>query len=262
MITVNFADYMKTEQQGQEILRPNGSGDYLFLCFPASMKFYRDKELTITKKHAAILLGPHDAHRFCGNPDFINTYIHFNATENEVEQLSVKTNQFFYPPDFGRINQFALEIKGELLTGGELSQEMIHASMLQLLVLIRRGFSSAERDPLKEQFEALRYEMLSDCSRVVSIEELCAEMCMSRTAFYEYYKKYFHSSPKQDLLKIRMEKAAVLLTNQRKTVAAIAEETGFNSAEHFTRYYKKYYGQPPRRSISDKTSSSQDFLSL
>lgn len=246
VITVNFADYMKAEPPGHEILRPSGSGDYLFLYFPKPMNFFQGKEWLATKKHACILLGPRDAHRFTGNPDFINTYIHFDASENEVEALGVETNQFFYPSDFERMNRTALDIKSELLTGGELHREMIHAAMLELLVLIRRSFSSMERDPQKEQFENLRYEMLSDCSRDISVPEMAARLCMSRTAFYESYRKYFHSSPKQDLLRVRMEKAAVLLTNQRKTVAAVAEETGFQSMEHFTRYYKKYYGKSPR----------------
>ncbi len=246
MITVNFVDHMRTEALGHEILRPNGSGDYLFLYFPLPMKFYQGQAWIVTKKNACILLGPHDAHRFCGNPDFVNTYIHFEASENEVEKFQIQTNRFFYPFDFERMNKTALDIKSELLTGGELHRELIHAAMLQLLVWTRRSFSSMERDPQKEQFENLRYEMLSDCSRNFSVPEMAARLCMSRTSFYGNYRKYFHSSPKQDLLRVRMEKAAVLLTNQRKTVAAVAEETGFQSMEHFTRYYKKYYGKSPR----------------
>lgn len=247
MITVNFADYMKKEAEGAEILRPGGSGDYLFLYFPAPMKYWRGEEEILTKRHACILLGPRDAHRFCGAPDFINTYVHFTVSAQEVNELCVETNRFFYPACFEQLNQLALEIKEELLTGGELHREMIHAAMLRLLILLRRSAASPKNDPLKEQLEALRYEILADCSLTPSVSELCAKMCMSRTAFYEAYRHYFHSSPKQDLLRVRMEKAAVLLTNQWKTVAAVAEEVGFHSVEHFTRSYKKYYGQPPRR---------------
>ncbi len=246
MISVHFADYMRKEPPGAEILRPNGSGDYLFLYFPVSMNFRHREKDVLTKRHACILLGPQDAHRFCGNPDFINTYIHFTLSESEAARLCPDTNRLIYPACFEQLNQIALHVKEELLTGGELHREMIHGAMLRLLVLLRRSAASAKEDPLKEQLEALRYEMLADCSRAPSVSELCARMCMSRTAFYEAYRNCFHSSPKQDLLRVRMEKAAVLLTNQWKTVAAVAEEVGFHSAEHFTRSYKKYYGQPPR----------------
>ncbi len=246
MITVSFADHMRKEPKGAEILRPGGSGDHLFLYFPAPMKYWRGEEEILTKRHACILLGPRDAHRFRGNPEFINTYIHFNASAEEVRSLCVETNRFFYPACFEQLNQLALEIKGELLTGGELHREMIHTAMLRLLILLQRSAAAANRDPLKEQLEALRYEMLANCSQTPSVSELCARMCMSRTAFYEAYKNCFQSSPRQDLLRVRMEKAAVLLTNQWKTVAAVAEEVGFHSVEHFTRSYKKYYGRPPR----------------
>lgn len=246
MINVNFVDYMRREVPEHEILRPHGSGDYLFLYFPASMRFYSGKECIITEKHACILLAPNAPHSFCGNPDFINTFIHFNVSENEIERFDITTNIFFYPSGFEKMNRIAFDIKSELLTGGEMYREMINSMMLELLILIKRGFSSARPDALKEQFEKFRYEMLSDCSKDITISEISSDMGMSRTMFYKYYKNYFNSSPKQDILKMRMEKAAILLTNQRKTVSAVAEEVGFANTEHFTRYYKKYFGKTPR----------------
>lgn len=251
MITVNFVDYMRKETAGYEILRPAGSGDYLFLCFPLPMRFSHmvpapGQEILLTQKHACILLAPGDAHWFCGNPEFLNSFIHFNDPQDQVGRFGVPTGRLFYPTGFERLNSAALTIKEELLTGGTLHQEMVHAAMLRLLVWICRDFAQGACDPLKEQFEALRYEMLSDCAREVSVQELAAKMCMSRTSFYKYYSRYFGSSPKQDLLRLRMEKAAVLLTNQQKTVAAVAAETGFKSVEHFARYYKSFYRKPPR----------------
>lgn len=254
MINVNFVDYMRQEVSKHEILRPYGSGDYLFLYFPVPMKFCKDKEYIITEKHACILFAPKDAHSFCGNPDFINTFIHFNVSENEVEKFHITTNQLFYPSGFQKMNETALDIKNEILMGGELYKEIINAKMLELLVLIKRGFSSIKTDIIKEQFEKFRYEMLSDCSKNISISKMSSELGMSRTAFYKYYKEYFNSSPKQDILKMRMEKAMVLLTNQRKTVSSVAEEVGFANTEHFIRYYKKYFGKSPRKETTNKTS--------
>lgn len=254
MINVNFVDYMRRETPEHEVLRPHGSGDYLFLYFPVPMKFYRDGEWIVTKKHACILFAPDDAHNFYGSPDFINTFIHFNISESEIGKFHITTNKFFYPSGFEKMNKIALDIKNELLIGGELYKEMIDARMLELLVLIKRGFSSVKYDTLKEKFEKIRYEMLSDCSKNISISEIAYDMGMSRTMFYKYYKQYFNSSPKQDILKMRMEKASVLLTNQRRTVSAVAEEVGFANTEHFTRYYKKYFGKPPRNETADKTS--------
>lgn len=246
MITVNFTDHMRREPPGAEILRPHGSGDYLFLYFPLPMRFSQGGDPLVTQKHACILLTPAAPHRFSGSPDFVNTFIHFTAPPGEIERLQAPVNQLFYPADFERMNAAALAVKEELLTGGQLHREMVHAAVLQLLVWIRRSFSAASGDPLKAQFEALRYQILSDCAKEAPVERLAAQVCMSRTSFFKYYRQYFGSSPKRDLLKLRMEKAAVLLTNQQKTVAAVAEETGFKSVEHFARYYRKYYGRPPR----------------
>lgn len=256
MIQIGYIDYMRKEPPGSKIFRPNGSGDYLFLYFPLPMHYYAGDDYTLTKKNACVFLAPHDAHRFSGAPEFLNTFVHFSYSEQDEGKFPIPTNRIFYPSDFERMNDIVMKIRDEQLIGGELYEEMSHALMMELLILARRSFSNQHADPLKSQFENLRYELLSDCSRELSAAELASRVCMSRTQFYEYYKRFFSSSPKQDLLKARMEKAAVLLTNRLKTVSDVAEEVGFENIEHFTRYYSKYFGHPPRRNKNtDKTSS-------
>ena len=100
--------------------------------------------------------------------------------------------------------------------------------------------------------------MLSECEKDISAENLAKQLCMSRTQFYECYKRFFGISPKKDLLRARMEKASALLTDANKSVTEVATDTGFKNTEHFIRYYKQYYGHSPRRKLSDKTSILSD----
>lgn len=255
MITVNLADCLKREKRGAEIYRPNGSGDYLFLYFPKPMKYDGGGGDVITEDNACVLLAPGDMHRFSGMPEFINSFIHFTGDEGEIEKFGINTGQLFYPNCFERMNEITNLVKSEFLTGGEMKAEMTHLLICELLIMIKRSFSQKRKDPQLELFESLRFKMLSDCSNTNSAAELAAKVCMSKTQFYKYYRKYFGESPKQELLKARMEKASVLLTDSNRTVAVVAAEVGFENTEHFTRYYKKYFGKSPRRiEKADKTS--------
>ena len=255
MITVNLVDYMKCESQTSEIVRPQGSGDYLFLYFPVPMKWYTNDGFITTQKNACVLLHPTNPHRFCGAPDFQNTFIHFLCSENEAERFDIPFGKILYPHCFETLNRLSDKVKNEFVRHGAFYEDMIHSYVLSLLALLGRSIAGGGSDTVREQFEQLRHDLLSDCSKDISVSELSSKMCMSRSSFYEHYRKYFNSSPKHDLLKARMETAAVMLADRSRTVSETALELGFENAEHFTRYYKKYFGRSPRRKYLDKTSN-------
>lgn len=61
---------------------------------------------------------------------------------------------------------------------------------------------------------------------------------------YYYLKTGVHFS--DNLLKIRMERAAVLLDNYRYKIKEVSEMVGYMNAKNFTKAFKKYYGKLPR----------------
>lgn len=60
---------------------------------------------------------------------------------------------------------------------------------------------------------------------------------------YYYQKTGIHFS--DELLRIRMEKASVLLNNYRYRIKDISEMVGYMNAKNFTKAFKKYYGKLP-----------------
>lgn len=55
MMTLNFCEYNRFNQDYDRICRPSGSGDYLFLLLKTPMKVYLEDKLHITKENACIL---------------------------------------------------------------------------------------------------------------------------------------------------------------------------------------------------------------
>ena len=255
MLKTHFTDYMLYGSNNQVITRPHGTGDYLFLYFPYPMHFILNDKHFTTKKDACIIFSPGMPHHFYAETQFCNSFVHIDATPQEMSEFKLDYGKFFYPPNISGINNTINNIKTEFLEKHTHSDVMIDSYIRQLLVISERFFVKDEGDELKQQFTAIRSDILKNYSKNYNISNLAARTCMSRSRFYDYYKKFFNSSPKQDILNIRMEAAQILLSDKSKTTAQIAMEIGFENVEHFTRYYKKHFGIPPRYKKSDKTSN-------
>lgn len=242
MVTVRFADYMRHESPGAHIDRPHGSGDYLFLYFPYPMDLSLSSGRTVTENNACLLLTPYDAHSFSGAPNFLNSFVHFSPDF----PIEAKTGEVFYPENYELINETVRRIVNESLVPDEKSDKMIDALVRELMILCIRGQKKEKSDPLYEKFCALRMKMLKDPEKNYSSEELASWVYMSRTQFFEHYRRFFASSPKKDMLRMKLEKAETLLSDSSKTVLDVALSVGFSSVEHFTRCYKAHFGHSPR----------------
>lgn len=69
---------------------------------------------------------------------------------------------------------------------------------------------------------------------------------MEKSQFYHYYKLFFQSTPKSELLQARMEKARYLLTNEALQIQQVAQACGFTNMQHFSRYFKEWFHCSPR----------------
>ncbi len=244
MLKVKYADYMIKEDEIRRINRPNGSGDMLFLHFPRPMHIKTAEVETVTEKNACILFAPDDMHYFYGAPEFVNSYVHF---EGEDEALAaIPHGRLLYPGNIARIEEIMRKIRDELISPDEYSDRASDLYLKELLLMLARGLTSPADDPLYELLSRVRAKMLSEPSKNYSSAQLAEECYLSRTQFFEHYRRFFASTPKRDMLKMKMEKARILLSDSSKTVADVAESVGFASVEHFTRYYKAYFSHSPR----------------
>lgn len=245
MLKVKFADYMVQEKDSEVIHRPFGSGDMLFLYFSVPMYLRTENEEGRTEKNACVLFAPNDMHFFTGAPSFVNSYVHFDAKDEEVIR-HIPTGRVIYPDNFASLNETVKKIKGELISSDILSEALNEAYMRELLINFARFVSRPETDSRDASFYALRARLLTELDKNFTSDYMAKCVNMSRTGFYEHYTKLFGSSPKKDVLRMKMEKAATLLSDRSKTVADVASAVGFSSVEHFTRYYKAYFSHSPR----------------
>lgn len=107
-----------------------------------------------------------------------------------------------------------------------------------------------EEEGLYRDFQALRMEMLRHYEKHWTTEQLCNRINLEKSQFYAYYRQFFHSTPHNDLLQVRLDKAKNLLTNEALPIQQVALSCGFRNMSHFSRYFKQQCGCSPKDWIS------------
>lgn len=78
----------------------------------------------------------------------------------------------------------------------------------------------------------------------ISIEKMAQSLGYHRTHLSKMFKQYTGLSPMNFLLKIRMERAKLLLAG-RLTIEQVASSVGFTDALYFSKQFKKWQGSTP-----------------
>ena len=76
--------------------------------------------------------------------------------------------------------------------------------------------------------------------------ELAGELHVSRSHLHHLMKRHYNVSPQQHLLTLRIERAAILVTQQLYSLEQIARQTGYGSAFALSKAFKKIKGLSPR----------------
>lgn len=79
-----------------------------------------------------------------------------------------------------------------------------------------------------------------------TINQLCQELAMSRTLFYEKLKALTGQAPNDFIKSIRM-KEAVKLLKEKKSVSEVAMKVGFADTKYFSTVFKKCFGVSPSK---------------
>jgi len=78
-----------------------------------------------------------------------------------------------------------------------------------------------------------------------SLEELAKMSNRSLSTFKREFKKYYKTTPGQWLRAKRLDRAAVLLHDEAANITQVAFECGFEDSSHFSRVFKRRFGESP-----------------
>jgi PAS domain S-box-containing protein len=112
---------------------------------------------------------------------------------------------------------------------------------------VMRDFRQTESllKPYQELEGVLSY-VLEHFAERIRIEDLATLAHLSVSQFDRKFKKLFRMTPQQYLLRVRINAASQALLNSDRSIAAIADETGFYDQSSFTKQFVRQTGLTPR----------------
>ena len=165
-----------------------------------------------------------------------------NHSKAMVQRL-FQYGRVFSPPYINRTHQALLDIVSGFLEQKPLYEETIsshiHTLLCDLLTLrytTKRGQSVID--------EAIHY-IESNYHLPITVAGLAGRACLNTSYFSQKFKKQTGLTPKQYLMKTRMNAAKILLQNTSWNIREIAERTGFPSDAYFSSYFHTCFQRTP-----------------
>jgi len=101
-------------------------------------------------------------------------------------------------------------------------------------------------------------EMERNVEEALSREEIAARVGLSRRQLERLFRRYLNTSPARYYLRLRLERARLLLTQSTMPVTEIAFACGFTSASHFSKCYRDMFARTPRDERRARGTASED----
>lgn len=79
-----------------------------------------------------------------------------------------------------------------------------------------------------------------------SVAKIVASRNISQSYALKLFQKYYHESPQQYLIALKLATAKELLRQPKARINAVSAKLAYASPSHFTREFKKHFGQTPR----------------
>ncbi|RYG44649.1 AraC family transcriptional regulator [bacterium] len=104
---------------------------------------------------------------------------------------------------------------------------------------------SGHTSRIAKALERLRAEF----DQPLRIESLARDMGMSSTRFHHHFKSVTDMSPLQFQKSLRLQEARRLMLSDELDAASAGYKVGYEDASHFSRDYKKHFGESPMRDV-------------
>lgn len=132
----------------------------------------------------------------------------------------------------------------------------IHNILKERETIRQNAFETKKKRNYENYLSALDRDFMDKVHSVVEkelsnpdfqINDLCMEMGMSRTVFFNKIKSLTGQGPADYIRIFRMEKAMELLQTHHYSIAEVADAVGFSDPKYFSVSFKKQFGTSPSR---------------
>ena len=120
-------------------------------------------------------------------------------------------------------------------------QDAYHIEKLLYLLSCDAEEKIAEVSPMERIISYIHVNF----TKTITVKDLAQIAHVSPSYLAHVFKKQTGYAPLEYVIKMRMERAMMLLAHSSKTVAEIAEEVGYDSVTAFIKIFKRKTNYPP-----------------
>ena len=146
------------------------------------------------------------------------------------------------------LNSNALTYANELLRQSYLLE------LLATIISYRKeyyGSDSIYTYPCAVYTEQAIHYITKEYMHDISVSKIADKIGITRSYLSKCFNATLKMSPKQFIIKFRMEKACKLLKNSNLNITEIAEEVGYSNSLTFSKAFKTYFGVSPNEKRKD-----------
>lgn len=231
------------------------SGESLFLL---------DDQWVPVRKGDVLLINPGTVHQSACTPD--SPPEEFYVAFSDIHLRGMEPGHITFPGGgcllhpaekvFVNLSRLCTSILAES-TGGQPGRYfMLRAYLTQMILILYREQSAApavmdvgyefESTNKKYVVEQILDYLDSHYNEKISLDQIARNMYLSPFYISKIFKSETGDTPINHLIRVRMEKARQLLDqNRNASIQDIAQCVGYEDAYHFSKLFKKHFGQSP-----------------
>ncbi|RFZ85361.1 AraC family transcriptional regulator [Mucilaginibacter terrenus] len=187
-------------------------------------------------------------------PAYLKNLLALNKLNSTLETITSPGSTFLFFENMTAEAKLLLKNLSAVDMSDGLSQFYMQIKVQELLYLLFHKLSKRESLPHQSinssdvaRLLHIRNEVISDLGTPPVLAELAQIATMSETKLKQLFKQAFGDTIYNYYQRARMEEAAFLLKQGKRSVAEVGYELGFTNLSHFSRLFQKHYGFTPKR---------------
>ncbi len=257
---MDFLEFDELSVTEKHVMPQPHSHDYyeLYFLLDGEREFFIENKMFIVPKNTLIVVPPFCIHKTEGGPYHrININVSpslLNKTENEFlikarENIAVKITDDYKElivkllTEGSKIQSVNIRSKKDSLLA--LTKTIILFLSMQESVSLTLASSSYSMKYVSPEVLKIIYYINTHYNQQITLKSLCDYFFMSKVSLCKKFKEVMNCSIMEYVMRIRLNKAKVLLRDSSKSIEDVAFECGFSSANYFGLIFKKEIGLSP-----------------
>ncbi|MBP1565941.1 MAG: helix-turn-helix transcriptional regulator [Oscillospiraceae bacterium] len=246
-MTISLAGYHWQHDKSFSVVREGGYHGLQLILLQTSGIVKIDDATYCASPNTAFIIDSCVPHALSadGKP-YMDDWIRFQLAPGEKEmfdELEIPVNRPMHLGDDTTLTE-TIKLACDLYNNTSIDNEKIYHNILMVMLLYLSAYHKKNNDsvyiPYEKNLYDLRKEIYANPSAQWSMPQISKDLGLSVGYLNKLYRQLFGTSCMNDVYTARMQYAMELLSDIDTPVFEIAEKCGYNSAEHFSRMFRKY----------------------